>query len=275
MGKIRPFFTRDVQGGSKSPLPIESYSSKPYPFTSASTYIPPEANEIKSNQEFSAHRSGIWNSILLRFGGFHANLKALAEPLNSIQNPELIRRYFHNRLKEIAGVASKNPSSAHQVIASKLKNTAPIWKHLVLIACGDGNSLAPAMTAIEEGSFTNDLALADCITCVAKLKPQEGRLLACHAVSRIDTKAQIHMLGSLVEGGSAGSTRLVGDLFVKIMEGSTATEREKIIYPAIRKIVTADPANKSSRRGFLAAVFRGWLSECPQEEVAKSYLKLT
>ncbi len=275
MGKIWPFFTKDVQGGPKSPPRVDSYTSKPYPFEAASAYIPPETEEKKIGQDFPKRRAGLWNSIVLRFGSFQANLKALAEPLNSIRNPTLVRNYFHNRLEEMAEFASKNPPYAHQIIASKLCGAVPIWKHLVLIACGDGNSLAPALTAIEEGAFADDKVLADCIIDVAKLKPQEGRLLARHAISFIDTKAQIHMLKSLVEGKAGGSARLVGDLFVKIMEGSTVLEREREIYPAILKIVTAEPTRKSSRRGFLAALFRGWLSECPQEEVAKSYLKLT
>jgi hypothetical protein len=275
MGKIWPFFTRDVQGGLKSRAVVDSYTSKPYPFESASTYIPPDSSAKKSECDIPRQHAGLWNSIALRFGGFQAHIKALAEPLNCNLNPVLVRNYFHNRLGEIADLASKNPLAAHRIIASKLDRTPPIWKHLVLVACGDGNSLASAMNSIEDRAFSDDRALADCIVEVAKLKPKEGGLLARHAVSHIDTSAQVHMLESIVESEASGLTRLVGDLFVKIMERSTVIEREKEIYPGIRRIVSASPARKSTYRGFLAALFHGWLSECPQQEVATSYLKRT
>jgi hypothetical protein len=174
-----------------------------------------------------------------------------------------VRNFFANRLTEAAGLASKNPGSAHRIIAKSTKGATPLWRNLLLVGCGDGSALAPALTSIEETQHTDEMALADCVALVGMVRPKEGRYLAKHAVRYVGTRAQIRMLSMIVDNGTPGSTKLVGELFETIMEQSTAAERKNNIYPAISKIISEDIGRKSPGRGFLGALYRGWLSECP------------
>ncbi len=277
MTRIPPIFTREVEEERTELLRSTPLTSTPYPFKAESTYIPPEPSEaqLQPNQErarteYSApkgekrapeRKSGLWSSIALRFSGFTANLKAAVEPLESVGRPELARNFFANRLDEAAALASKNPEAAHRIISGATKGAHPLWRNLLLVGCGDGSALAPALTAIEESGQRNESALAFCVAKVARLRPSEGRYLMKHAVRYLGTDAQLRMLRTVVDNGSPGTTKLVGELFESIMEHSTPEERESKICPAMYKIAHEDIGRKSPGRGFLGALLNGWMSE--------------
>lgn len=264
MVRISPVFTREAEEEKSQLLGTPPLSSTPFPFKAQSTYIPPEtAPPVPQAQAtLPEKKGGLWSSIVLRFSGFSANLKALVEPLESVRRPSVARNFFSNRLSEAAELSSKNPDAAYRIIAKSTKDASPLWRNLLLVGCGDGSALAPALAAIEETHHTDETALADCVALVARQRPSEGRYLLRHAAKCLDTKSQIRMLRTLVENETRGSTRLVGELFESIMENSTATEREKRIYPEISRIAQEDVGRKSPSRGFLGALLAGWLSEC-------------
>ena len=208
--------------------------------------------------------SSLSSSIALRFGGFTATLEAMIDPLTRPIPQRLVADFFTHKLPEIAELAAKNPAAAHRIISAQMESSSGMWGELVLVACGDGSALARALDCIESSAGPSDSrSLADCVFAVARQRPLEGRHLLRHAFAHADIYSQIYMLRKLVLDESVGSMRLVGDLFLKMMEGSNAVEREESIYPALRSIVSDDDGLRSPRRGFLDALFRGWLSECP------------
>ncbi len=264
MVKIPPIFTRDVEEEKAELLRVPAFTSTPYPFKAQSTYIPPEADQPKQGDEVvRGKRPGLWSSIALRFSGFTSQLRDTVGPLNGVKRASIARNFFANRLAQAASLSSRNPESAHRIIARSTRGASPLWRSLLLVGCGDGSALAPAMAAIEEAHHADENSLADCLALVARQRPNEGRYLVRHAVKYIGTAAQLRMLRVIVDNEAPGSTRLVGDLFETIMEQSTAAERKSRIYPAMSKIVSEDVGRKSPARGFLGALLSGWLSECP------------
>lgn len=268
MHRISPIFTRESPDERTELLRAPKLSTTPYPFQAESTYIPPEPAQPKPQAYPQPERTriGLWNSIAMRFSGFSAQMKAAVEPLNGVRRSSIARNFFANRLSETVELASKNPEASHRIIASSTLDARPLWRNLLLVACGDGNSLAPALSAIEETHDVDEAALADCIAMVAKARPREGRHLARHAVRYVGAKAQVRMLHMLVDGKTSESKRLVGDLFESMMERSTPAERKADIYPGIARIVSEDIGRKSPGRGLLGALLRGWLSEAPAAE---------
>ncbi len=214
---------------------------------------------------FFGSLSSLSSSIALRFGGFTATLEALIDPITRPIPQRLAADFFSRKLPEIAELAEKNPQAAHRIISTRMESSPKLWRDLMLVGCGDGSALARALDDIESSPHSDSRYLADCIFAVSRQRPQEGKHLILHGFAHADIPAQIYMLGRLVEDESIGSTTLVGDLFLKMMEGSTAVEREEIIYPALNQIIALDGGIKSARRGFLGALFRGWLSECPSK----------
>lgn len=264
MVKIPPIFTRDVDEEKAELLRVPAFTSTPYPFRAQSTYIPPEADPPKPKHEVQrGRRPGLWSSIALRFSGFTSQLRNTVGPLNGVKRASVARNFFANRLAEASSLSSRNPESAHRIIAKATRGAQPIWRSLLLVGCGDGSALAPAMAAIEEIHHADEDSLADCLALVARQRPGEGRYLVKHAVKYLSTSAQLRMLRVIVDNEAPGSTRLVGELFETIMEQSTAAERKSRIYPMISGIVSEDVGRKSPARGFLGALLSGWLSECP------------
>jgi len=263
MARIPPLFTREAWEEKSELLSAPPLSSTPFPFKAQSTYIPPETLETapRADVHVPEKRGGLWSSIVLRFGGFTANLKAVVEPINGVRRPIVARNFFANRLPEAAELSSKNPDAAYRIIARSTKGASPLWRNLLLVGCGDGSALAPALAAIEEARQADEMALADCVALVARQRPTEGRYLIKHAARHMGTSSQLRMLRTLVDNETRGSTRLVGELFESIMEHSTAAEREKRIYPEISRIAQEDVGRKSPSRGFLGALLTGWLSE--------------
>lgn len=200
-------------------------------------------------------------SISLRFGGFTPSLEALIDPLTIPIPQRLAAEFFSQKLPEVVALAEKNPAAAHRIISTKMNNSPHLWRDLLLLACGDGSALAKSLDAVESAIRTNPASTTECIISVAKQRPVEGRHLIAHAFASSDINAQLYMLSRIVNEENVGSMPFLGDLFVKLMEGSTAIEREETIYPALRTILSAGPL-KSPRLGFLDALLRGWLSEC-------------
>jgi hypothetical protein len=264
MVRISPVFTCEAEEERAELLRTPPFSSTPFPFKADSTYIPPESSEPipKVDEPAPEKRSGLWSSIALRFGGFTANLKAAVEPLNTVSRPGIARNFFANRLSEAAELSSRNPGPAYRTITRSTKDASPLWRNLLLVGCGDGSALAPALAAIEETHHADEIALADCVALVARQQPAEGRYLVRHAAKYLGTESQLRMLKTLVDNETRGSTRLVGELFESIMENSTSAERSKKIYPEISRMVSEDVGRKSPSRGFLGALLSGWLSEC-------------
>jgi len=137
----------------------------------------------------------------------------------------------------------------------------PLWRNLLLVACGEGAALAPALAALEDEAPENEEALADCVAMVAMARPLEGRFIAKHAVRFIGPRAQVRMMESLVDSTAPGSKKLVGELFETMMERSAPRERIEVLYPSIERIAFKEIKGKSPGRGFLGVLYRGWLSE--------------
>lgn len=92
-------------------------------------------------------------------------------------------------------------------------------------------------------------------------------LYAMDAISlfeRASTKMRLAILEEFVGSPLIGDKHAVGDLFVMLMEKSTADERRKEIYPALNTIIQntkESPQPMQGKRSFLAALLRGWMSE--------------
>lgn len=265
MVKLSPLFTRENEERTEI-LRAPAYTSTPYPFRAESTYTPPETDAAtqtpKPIEETSPRCATVWGSIALRFGGFSSQLKSTVEPLAHVRQPRVARNFFINRFAKAAEISARNPEAAHRIIAAKTRGAEPLWRNLLLVGCGDGSALAPALSAIEEMQHADEISLADCVARVAGTRPEEGRYLVRHTVKHVGTEAQLRMLAIIVDSRTPGSTKLVGELFESIMENSTATERRARIYPTISEIAHENVGRKSPSRGFLGALLNGWMLEC-------------
>ncbi len=206
-------------------------------------------------------RPGLWSSIALRFSGFQPHLEALIAPLKETSSPLHLRSFFAEKLPQIADMAGRNPVAAHRLIAANLGSTAHPWRDLVLVACGDGSAMAPALDALEHAGGIDPAALTSALLSVARLRPAEGRHLIRHAFSHAQLSGQLAILSALTVDASATNTTFVGELFVKMMEGASQAERTGGVYPALFRLLASEGMRRSPRAGFLAACLRGWLTE--------------
>lgn len=217
--------------------------------------IPPQA---------TSSRAGLWSSISLRFSGFSAHLEALVEPVGSLRTPAIARVYFSEKLPELAGLAAKNPVAARRIITEKAPVGAHLWRDLLLVATGDAAAMDRARVSLASASRIDAAAIAHCCLAVARHEPHAGRELLAHTFAHASAAGQVAILGALTLHQDPAPPVLLGELFVSMMKGSTPEDRTEVIYPALSRLIALQTGKRSSRVGFLSALFRGWLSECPK-----------
>lgn len=254
-------------------LSIDSWPRPPIDTGAPSAYVRPEPVEGRTRSRFDTlttneaappNPTTLWGSLALRFGGFTANFSALIEPLASPMADAVARVYFTEKISAVAAFAARNPAAAHRLLQAAAVSGDPLWAHLAGTACGDRGALLSAIDLIEEGAASP--AFVDAALAVAVIRPLEGRYLLTQLFARADNDARLRILGTFVDDPRMGSSRAIGDLFVKLMARTTPEERRLEIYPALRALVGNTPES-SPRHGFLAAMLRGWLSECPPEGI--------
>jgi hypothetical protein len=224
-------------------------------------------------QTISSSSVGLWSSIALRFSGFSAHLEALVEPVGSLRTPRLARVYFSQKLPEVTALAARHPTAARRIIASSAPASAHLWRDLLLVATGDQGAMERACEALAEASRIDAAAIAQCCLAVARHRPREGRELLAHAFAHAAAAGQVAILGALALHEDAATPALLGEAFLSMMEGSTRADRVDVIYPALARLIASQEGKRSSRVGFLSALFRGWLSECPHGKVIKERLE--
>lgn len=231
--------------------------------------ISPGAFEVAEfRPPLSAGQGRWWESFSLRFGGFSVNFTALAEPLLRPASDAVARIAFAEKLAGAAGLALRHPAAAHRIITEGTDRRDPIWGDLVAVACGDGRALLSALEAVASAPASRHSALIDCVREVSRLRPREGRQLLLQLFAISNNADRLKILEIFVADERMGPPSLVGETFVKLMARSTPAERNEELYPELVRIAgggTTGPS--SSRRGFLAAILRGWLSECPAGQV--------
>ncbi|MFH0800657.1 MAG: hypothetical protein V2A66_10845 [Pseudomonadota bacterium] len=210
--------------------------------------------------------SGLWGRIALRFGGFRTSFAAVIDPICYPIAPQVARRFFAEKLSDAASLASHNPKMAIGMISEKSDRSAPEWGLLLRIACGDSAAAFELADGLDEHRIKASPELASASLRVARLRPAEGRQLIKHIFSIADNRVRLVTLAGVVSGDSAGSNRLVGDLFIQLMSRSTPEERTGEIYPALIDMALRAPG---ARRAFLAAMLKGWMSECPAREISE------
>jgi hypothetical protein len=204
----------------------------------------------------------LWQSIALRLGGFSASITALLGPLRETRSPQVVRAWFEQRLPELASLAARSPGEAHRVIREQLRAIDPLTRELVRVAAGDGSALASALEIIEHTPHTMLETMTEQVLAAARLRPAEGRYLIRHLFHHADLTLRLQMIRSLAGESGPGQSKLVGELFLALMEGASTLERREVIYPALSELLAAAPEERMPARGFLSALYRGWLSEC-------------
>lgn len=197
----------------------------------------------------------------MRFSGFSAHVEAMAVPLAQHASDNLVRIYFSEKLESLAEFSCRNPEAAHDTIATTLKPCKPLWRDLVLTACGNKDAAPRAQAALEQIQEHNPSVVGDCLLAVSRLRPQEGERLFRHAFAHANLSGRMALLSKLTLAENVGSPQLLGELFVTMMERATREDREEVIYPAMYTLISSTSARRSPRIGFLAMVFRGWLNE--------------
>lgn len=210
----------------------------------------------------------LWSSIALSFGGFSSSFTALVEPLSPSMSLATARTFFKDKLPDIVHFASKHPEAAWRIIAQKTPSQTPIWSLLVSIACGDRSAALSVIDEIDAGALDSPAGV-DCVLSVAKLRPTECRHVLQHLFGRVDSALRLKILHAFVNNSRLSPIQEIGDMFVKILARSTPDERNEEIYPELLQIVGDNPRT-SPRHGFLAAILKGWISECPKGQVEAS-----
>jgi hypothetical protein len=239
----------------------------------ADAFAPSRARELGAPREAASSRVGLWSSIALRFSGFSAHLEALVEPVGSLRTPAIARVYFSEKLPELAGLAARNPVAARRIIAEKAPPGAHLWRDLLLVATGDAGAMDRAREALASASRIDAAAIAHCCIAVARHEPRAGSELLHHTFAHASVTGQLAILGALTLHQDAASPTLVGELFVSMMRGATPEDRTELIYPTLTRFIAAQQGARSPRVGFLSALFRGWLSECPKGKVFQERLE--
>ena len=251
----------------------------PRPAQAADSYRiePPPAAAVTHGQEMVPRRfalagrtkpmrtPGLWSSIALRFGGFASAFRASIEPIGAGMSDPVARIFFREKLPGIVESARRNPAAAHRMILETRDPEKPIWGALAGVACGDSAALLAAMDALDERAAAP--AVVDCALEVARARPEEGKRLLTHAFGSASTPSRLRIFARFVEDPRLGPSRAIGDLFIKLMARSTPEERNAEIYPSLIDLACGGDGAASPRRGFLAAILRGWISECPPGQV--------
>lgn len=205
---------------------------------------------------------GMWSSIALRFGGFDANLKAMIAPLNENLSPIIAKLFFQNKLPSVIEFARRNPAHAMSVMGSSTNADVPYWNLLLQTACGNSAATIKLLDLIDHQKLPHSTHknFADSLLEVSKFSADDASRLLRHLFAVADTKTRLSIYEMFIDNERLGSHRVLGDMFVQLMARATPDEREAELYPSLKKILSSRP-NPSSRSGFVAALFRGWLSE--------------
>lgn len=217
------------------------------------------------NTRVSKSLATTWSSIAFRFGGL-SNFRSIILPIAGTISAAEARALFAN-LQNITALANRNPALAQREIELVTNPSMPIWGLLLGTACGNSRAALLALDAIESRRFEYDQhALIDCTIEVSRIRPLEGVYLLRQIFARADTAGRLRIIEAFVENAPTDfSCSLIGDLFVQVMARSTPAERHEEIYPALNRMIEAKSSSPSPGRGFLRALFTGWLSESPKQ----------
>lgn len=183
----------------------------------------------------------------------------------------MLRRFFSEKLPEIVRFSARHPQAAHRIIETSPHSSGSFWRSLVGIACGNRAAVLTAIEALEDEGMGDLSAAVDCSIVVARFRPREGRHLLLHLFSRADTNSRLNILRAFVDEAPLGQHAMLGELFIKLMARSTPAERNTEIYPRILSIAGEQASSPASpRQGFLAALLKGWASECPPGQIDPS-----
>ena len=161
--------------------------------------------------------------------------------------------------------ADAQPSSDSSSFQLAGTSKEDIYRRLVAVAQGDAHQILPAMDAISRSHSVDDSLLFDIIKkCVGNERPYEAGHFFRRLFDRASLRTRIGVIGEFVSSPLMGDKQMVGELFLSLLEHSTMDERKNEIYPGLLSIINGTPSSFSevtSKRAFLAALLRGWMSE--------------
>jgi hypothetical protein len=207
-----------------------------------------------------------FNSIAVKYIGFEKRFKSVLAPIDGfdVSRPSEIRSYFVKELPAAVELARMRPKTANNLITDRLIENQTIYQRFVAIACGDTKAILPTMDAISKSGESDERLLFDCLHEVGKYRPYEASHLMTRLFGRASTKTRLAIMNEFVNSSLIGDKQAVGDLFVALLSRSTEEERQNEIYPALLSIIhntTTLQHAVQAKRGFLAALLRGWMSE--------------
>lgn len=139
-----------------------------------------------------------------------------------------------------------------------------IYKKLVAVAQGETHQILPAIDAISRSHDVDEGHIFDHIKEVGGVRPYEAGHLFRRLFDRASTRMRINVIKEFVSSPLMGDKHMVGELFMSLMERSTMDERRSEIYPGLLSIINDAPSNfpeVTSKRAFLSALLKGWMSE--------------
>jgi hypothetical protein len=139
-----------------------------------------------------------------------------------------------------------------------------IYQKLVAVARGDTHQVLPAIDAISRSHDVDEAHLFDRIKEVGRVRPYEAGHLFRRFFDRASIKTRINVIKEFVSSPLMGDKHMVGDIFLSLLEHTTIAERRSEIYPGLLSIIHDTPSNfpeVTSKRAFLAALLKGWMSE--------------
>jgi len=243
---------------------------QPKPISSGDQFILDQSKSTSNFQKAEASTVPAplesFNSIAVKYIGFEKRFKSVLAPMDDfhISKSSEIRSYFVNELPTVVELAHMRPRTANNLISDRSAENQTIYQRLIGIACGDTKAILQTMDAISKSGGLDEKLLFDCLHEVGRHRPYEASHLMTRLFGRASTKTRLAILNEFVNSSLIGDKQAVGDLFVALLSRSTEEERQNEIYPALLSIIhntTTLQYVVQAKRGFLAALLRGWMSE--------------
>lgn len=201
--------------------------------------------------------SRLWNSIAFKFGGTEGLVSALISPLTHSERPELIASiFFKEKAPELKVLADRYPAAVNLAVAEQTKELASPWKEFLKIVAGDRAAVLDAVRVFENIDERVRRTVTGSAVSVAHLRPRDGGHLLNGCFEHANNKDRLTILEAFDENPNLGSSRELGNLFLKLMARTTPFEREHEIYPKLTQMTEDDKGG-----AFLKVLFTGWLSE--------------
>lgn len=164
-----------------------------------------------------------------------AETRELVAKIEQIPNApeEAVRRYFNVDLTRLLDLGHRHPKEVKKLLQRSLeksphqKEVEPWYR---LVEAAQGNT---------EGLF--------------------------QAFAKGDLKTRLALFRITLFSPHVGDGHLIGELFVKLMEGASHEEREKWVEPTLNSILNrgawATNINVQNKLNWLKALYHGWLEE--------------